>query len=233
MKLIQEARFRSVAHCCSTEAPCEKNRATAPVSGPQIFVAHPFTPAVDEWVQELQTKLSGYLTCVLPEQKVGTGVLFCKLCQQIRTATCIVSEMTEVNRNVVFEHGFAIATGARAVMIRDRTKIIPSTLDVLSDIERKDYANVDEVVEHLIELGVEGSLERVLGTSGEPKLLGEWDLSSYVTDYTKICFLRTQTDNTDSLKRISKTLRSSSFKTIDAVDPKNMQPTGFSNTAEG
>jgi hypothetical protein len=173
-----------------------------------------------EWVQELQGQLRDYIPTELPEEKKGTGVLFCKICQQIRSCTCVVSEMTTPNRNVIFEHGFAIATGARAIMARDVTKKTSSRLDVLTDIERIDYQNVEDVALHIVQLGTDRELERVLGPDGEPKLLGEWDISSRKTDYGRLCFLRTQEANTDSLRRISRTLRSSGFSAIDTVDPE-------------
>jgi hypothetical protein len=187
---------------------------------PTVFIAHPFDPGTTEWVTLLKQELENYgLKARLPISSAITGVLFCKICHQIRESSAIISELTTLNRNVIFEHGFALGIGCRGVIVRNRTRAVHSILDVLSDIERKDYENVDEVAEYVADLATNSHLDIVPSDNGDPKLLGEWDLSPFPTKPKQICLLKAGQTNSDPIKRLERILRGSAFKHV-VIDPQ-------------
>lgn len=208
------------SYCNNAKSACGLVRGATRPSEPSVFIAHPFDPGTAEWVTLLQTELSKYgIKAQLPVSSPGTGILFCKICQQIRESSAIVSELTTLNRNVIFEHGFALGIGCRGVIVRNKNRAVHSILDVLSDIERKDYDNVEEAAEHIAQLASQGDLDILAGTSGEAKILGEWDLSTYPLKPKQVCLLKAGQANTDSIRRLERVLRQSAFEHV-VVDPQ-------------
>ncbi|MCE9559401.1 MAG: hypothetical protein K8R88_10655 [Armatimonadetes bacterium] len=182
-------------------------------------MAHPFDSATSEWASLLQTALQGYgIKTTLPISSKSSGVLFCKVCQQIRGSSAIVSELTTLNRNVIFEHGFALGIGCRGIIARNKNRSVVSILDVLRDIERVEYDSVDEVAEAVAQLGIQGELGIVPSTNAQPKLLGEWDFSSFKTNSRQVCLLKGGQPQTDSIRRLQRVLRQSDFRPVE-IDP--------------
>src|SRR5579862_9201950 len=93
---------KAKSHCCNTGEQCESIRPSSGAAAASIFVAHPFSAKMDEWVHDVKTELQDYVPVRLPESTRSTGVLFCKICQDIRSSSAILSEVTDLNRNVVF-----------------------------------------------------------------------------------------------------------------------------------
>ncbi len=183
-----------------------------------FFFAHPFTPAKTEWIKNLSLEIKDRFGAEihLPAEEATGGVLFCKLCHQIRSSTAIVSEITDLNRNVLFEHGFAIALGRRSVLVRQKGIVRESELDVISDLERNEYDNREEVLEYIGRLYPE-NLNLEFADSGEPKILGKWDMTPYEPIGTRVAFLKIGQQKTDGLRRIEKILRRSGLE-IDPID---------------
>ena len=206
-------------YCNNAGQACDSVRPANRPTDLQVFIAHQFDPATAEWASLLKDELTGYgIRVTLPISSKTSGVLFCKLCQQIRQCTAIVSELTALNRNVIFEHGFALGIGCRGVIARKKNRASHSILDALKDIERIEYDNVEDVGAHVAELAASSELEIQPAANGEAKILGEWDLSAYETRLKQVCFLKAGQPNTDSIKRIDKVLRRSAFRSI-SIDP--------------
>lgn len=214
---------RPAARCCSTEQLCEQHRGAPLHNGQKVFIAHPFDPVFTEWAKEVREEIEGYgISAVLPEDDLTTGVVFCKICQQIRGCTAILSEFTALNRNVIFEHGFGLAIGMRGVIAVDKTRRKPSILTNFRDIEWKEYESREEVVLHVATLAENDKLLKEPSANGVPKVLGEWDLDDVATDFDKVCFLRTDQPNRDNVKRITSILRRCPFD-VTTVEPEEFQ----------
>ena len=88
------------------------------------FLAYPFTPYYMDFMEQLRSSLATEqnIQATLPTDTVAGSVLFCKLCPQIHASNFILSEITDLNRNVLFEHGYAIAVRRHGLLLRDDTK---------------------------------------------------------------------------------------------------------------
>lgn len=194
--------------CCNTGQRCDSSSPVDRPEHPSIFFAYPFSATLIERVAALAGEIReryGY-NCQLPIETVDSKVLFCKICSYIRSSTAIFSEVTELNRNVLFEHGFALALGLKGYLLVESGIKRDSDLDVLRDIERITYSNREDILVAVGKL-VPDALDIQYSENGEPKVLGHFDLSSTQTQIGKVVLLKAGQGRTDGFKRIEKSLR--------------------------
>ncbi|MBM4041231.1 MAG: hypothetical protein FJ290_22240 [Planctomycetes bacterium] len=95
--------------------------------------------------------LNGY-TAVLPvdpraKDKIPhDGVLWCKLCRQIHGTDMILAEISKLNRNVLFEAGYAIGAKRCAWFLRSNTKSKSGELTIIRDYETIYYNGSKDIV---------------------------------------------------------------------------------------
>ena len=91
------------------------------------FAAFPFNPdkysrLITRLKNELQKKgLEVTLPIDVDDRFPNTGILFCKLCQMIYSTNSIISEVTQINQNVMFESGYALGLGKFCYFLIDES----------------------------------------------------------------------------------------------------------------
>lgn len=208
---------------CQDVIPCQLP------TEPTAFVAYPF--AIQAWADELARELAEHtgVRALLPDSP-RTGIIFCKICSRIRAATAILSEVTTLNRNVIFEHGFALAQGRKGVLLREKRNATISQLDVLRDIERCEYDNRSEIYTYINRMHAEdnAAFQVAFTDTGEPKILGDVDLSGVRMVPGRVCFLKAEQPPTDAIRRIEKVLRAhKDFKLVDPMEYSTNRLVGY------
>lgn len=92
------------------------------------FLAYPNTPAslartMEETVRKLRSGYPQIRIRPWTEMEIAGQIIFCRVCQNLRTTRVLVADVTSLNFNVLFEVGYAIGLGAAVVTLRDATSI--------------------------------------------------------------------------------------------------------------
>jgi hypothetical protein len=108
-----------------------------------------------------ENKIKGYIRDICKHKKLVTlelstwenindvgGIIFCKICKQILESRSIVADVTYINQNVLFELGFALANGKIPILIKEQGRNT-NVVDILRDIKRIDYNDIDVLVDRL------------------------------------------------------------------------------------
>ncbi len=116
------------------------------------FAAYPFNPNkwprfINRLKKELQKK---GIDVILPIDLIDcfpdTGILFCKLCKMIYSTNSIISEVTQINQNVMFEAGYALGLGKFCYFLIDESfdsrKRISN--DLISDLQHIYYLDASQ-----------------------------------------------------------------------------------------
>jgi Cdc6-like AAA superfamily ATPase len=176
------------------------------------FLAYPFTSAYMESMECLcQSLLDEHnIHATLPTDVLEGGVIFCKLCKEIYANNFVLSEVTDLNRNVIFEHGYAIAVGRQGLLLRNRTRI-SQEFSLLKDVEQVYYENRGDIMGHVAKFEIDD--RDPAGRS--PRLIGMCQTCDIEERYNLIYFLKNGS-RSDAVRTIDKYLRKQSlFEIID------------------
>ena len=103
------------------------------------FAAYPFTHHYKDFMERLAEELESQgIELYLPHRDFQPSIIFCKLVPKIWESQFVISDVSEINQNVLFEHGYAMGMKRPTVFIRkrDATSKLPG---FLRDIERIEY----------------------------------------------------------------------------------------------
>lgn len=112
-------------------------------SSPAI-IGETIAPAVEDLNKSNLIKIKTWEDC-----KVGGRIIIDVICNEIAASNLFCADLTEVNPNVMFELGFAIATNKRVWLILDHTKQSSKKqfdqLRILTTIGYADYCNSHDI----------------------------------------------------------------------------------------
>lgn len=112
-------------YCLITQDYCKFN--ISHKGKDSYFAAYPFNPSkyprlIIRLKNELQKKgLEVTLPIDVDDRFPNTGILFCKLCKMIHSTNSIISEVTQINQNVMFESGYALGLGKFCCFLIDES----------------------------------------------------------------------------------------------------------------
>jgi len=176
------------------------------------FLAYPFTPAYMESMEHLRQSLlqQQNIQATLPTDVWEGGVIFCKLCREIYANSFVLSEITDLNRNVLFEHGYAIAVQRHGLLLRDKTRM-PQEFSLLRDVEQVYYENRADILKHVAKFKIDNRdpEERSL------RLIGMCPTCEVEERYNLIYFLKNES-RLDAVQAINKLLRKE--RLFDVID---------------
>jgi len=167
------------------------------------FLAYPFTPEYMESMEHLRQSLQDQqnVQAALPTDVWKGGVIFCKLCREIYANNFVLSEITDLNRNVLFEHGYAIAVQRHGLLLRNRTKI-SQEFPLLKDVEQVYYDNRADILGHVAKFEIDSRdpVKRSL------RLIGMCQTCDEEERYNLIYFLKNGS-RSDAVHAIDRLLR--------------------------
>jgi len=153
-------------YCLITQDYCKFN--ISHKGKDSYFAAYPFNPIkyprlITRLKNELQKKgLEVTLPIDVDDCFPDTGILFCKLCKMIYSTNSIISEVTQINQNVMFEAGYALGLGKFCYFLID-TSFDPSkriSNDLIEDLQHIYYLDArqcstffmqkEEDIQHLL-----------------------------------------------------------------------------------
>ncbi|MFX0108988.1 MAG: P-loop ATPase, Sll1717 family, partial [Candidatus Hodarchaeota archaeon] len=176
------------------------------------FLGYPFTPAYIDSMERLRPMLRDVqnIQATLPTDIWEGGVIFCKLCREIYANNFVLSEITDLNRNVLFEHGYAIAVRRHGVLLRDKTKI-SDEFPLLKDVEQVHYENREDILRHTakFQIDCDNPVKRPL------RLIGMCQTCDVEQRYNLIYFLKNGS-RSDAAHAIDKLLRKE--RLFDVID---------------
>lgn len=176
------------------------------------FLGYPFTPAYVDSMDQLKKRLRDLqsIDAALPTDVWEGGVIFCKLCREIYANNFILTEVTDLNRNVLFEHGYATAVRRHGLLLRDSTKI-SEDFPLLKDVEQVYYENRDDILRHTAKFQIDDQ-----NPSDRPlRLIGMCQTCEIEQRYNLIYSLKNGS-RSDAVRAIDKLLRKEHF--FDVVD---------------
>ncbi|HUW97184.1 MAG TPA: hypothetical protein VMW58_15490 [Anaerolineae bacterium] len=176
------------------------------------FLAYPFAPGYMESMEELRRSLrtTQNVEATLPTDVWEGGIIFCKLCREILANNFVLSEVTDLNRNVLFEHGYAIAVRRHGLLLRDRSKA-PQEFPLLKDVEQVYYENRSDILSHVTRFEIDDTDER----RRPLRLIGMCQTCQIDPRYNLIYFLKNGS-RSDAVRAIEKLLRKD--KIFDVID---------------
>ncbi|MHC4402880.1 MAG: GAF domain-containing protein [Planctomycetota bacterium] len=141
--------FKINRYCVLCAEVCKQKAKLYP--RPSAFLAYPFHrdyPSVMENVKEgLKEKGYSAVLPVDPQEKVpDQGVLFCKLCNRTYGTDMLLADTTELNRNVLFEAGYALGLRKRVYFLVSSGRIRSSALTVPGDLESIYYESSQDIL---------------------------------------------------------------------------------------
>jgi|ETNmetMinimDraft_26_1059896.scaffolds.fasta_scaffold10000_2 nucleoside 2-deoxyribosyltransferase len=120
------------------------------------FFAYPFQ---HDWPEIMNVISQGLISrgfiVELPGDIVQSGVIACKLCKMILSSNMIISEVTEPNRNVMFELGYAMGLGKEGLILVNKSSKYESLrsrykpLKLLNDLEQIHYEDSNDLIEKI------------------------------------------------------------------------------------
>jgi Cdc6-like AAA superfamily ATPase len=141
------------------------------------FAAYPFDQATMENMEQLKVLLLERIgiELELPHTFFTGTIIFCKLCPYIRHCGITISEITTLNKNVIFEHGFALGVGSRGIFLSKKARRVRLELELLKSVDQCEYLTREDIVARLM--------------SARPPLVGPeskkptLNVSDYTTNY--------------------------------------------------
>jgi hypothetical protein len=198
-------------YCAVADGTC-KESGIEYKGGRSCFLAYPFTPSYMESMEHLRQILQDRqnVQAALPTDVLEGGVIFCKLCKEIHANSFVLSEITDLNRNVLFEHGYATAVRRHGLLLRDSTKI-HQEFDLLKDVEQVHYDNRDDILRHVARFGID---------DGDPeerslRLIGMCRTCNIPQRHNLIYFLKNES-RSDAVQAINRLLRKE--RAFDVID---------------
>ena len=147
---------------------------------PSAFLAYPFNSNYESLMKRVKQglKRKGY-EAVLPMDSDSTmpdqGVLFCKLCRKILGTDMILAETTDLNRNVLFEIGYALGASRGAYSLVSNSRVKPRELPLTRDLERIFYDNSRDILEHFGDAAQVTEQDLSRGSSELTRILSNWN----------------------------------------------------------
>lgn len=182
------------------------------------FLAYPFTPECIESMERLRQDLleRQNIQAILPTDVLEGGIVFCKLCKEIYASNFTLSEVTSLNRNVLFEHGYAIGVRRHGLLLRDKTKIAEE-FSLLKDVEQVYYENRIDILNHLakFEIDEKDPVERPL------RLIGMCQTCDEDERQDLIYFLKNGS-RSDAIRNIDRFLRKQNIFQVIDDNPNDM-----------
>ena len=176
------------------------------------FLAYPFTPACMESMERLRQSLldAQNIQATLPTDVLEGGVIFCKLCKEIYANNFVLSEVTDLNRNVIFEHGYAMAVRRQGLLLRNSTRI-SQEFSLLKDVEQVYYENRGDIISHVAKFEIDDRdpVKRSL------RLIGMCQTCEIEERYNLVYFLKNGS-RSDAVRSIDRFLRKQPL--FDMVD---------------
>lgn len=185
-------------------------RSSPEVDDFKIFFAYPSEPKIQGYIKDIcNNKLLTGLN-LFPWEKLSdtAGILFCKICSQILESRTIVSDITYINQNVLFELGFAIANRKIPILIREtnRESIV---IDALKDVKRIDYNDIDVLATKLSranfeefpypELMKETKEPLVFFVSADANMPVKRPIYKCLDDFCRDCLYKIQVDDSSEI----------------------------------
>jgi hypothetical protein len=121
------------------------------------FILYPSTPRlISETIEETLRKLrleSARVSGWRDLQPAGQ-IIFCTICKQMRFAKAVVTDVTTLNFNLLFEIGYAIGLGVPVIPVRDTTflkdKRVFTELGILDTLGYIDFQNSSELATEIL-----------------------------------------------------------------------------------
>jgi len=123
-----------------------------------ITLAYSFLPWKKSWAEEVAAggRARG-VTSYLPHEHFSSNLVFCDVCQEIRSRPTLVADASDPNWNVFFEAGFAFGSGKTVVLAEDANIEAQATRAIFSDYLRATYHEKGELITKLLEAAQKGS----------------------------------------------------------------------------
>lgn len=209
MELIE--RRTPPPFCQYAAGPCDQ-RFTEMTSIGGIFL-YPSDPpqiaaTVETAVAKLRNELSEGQWLTWRNFQTTGQLIFCSICKNCRFAECVVTDVTTLNFNLMFEIGFALGLEIPVVPVRDTTFIRDKNdfdhLGILDVIGYIDFQNSDDLV---------CSLSSVLPGKSIPA-------PQVLTDFSTPLFVVKSALNTEAEIRLMSAIKKSSlnFRTYDPLE---------------
>jgi Cdc6-like AAA superfamily ATPase len=150
------------------------------------------------------------IQATLPTDVLEGGVIFCKLCKEIYANNFVLSEVTDLNRNVIFEHGYAMAVRRQGLLLRNSTRI-SQEFSLLKDVEQVYYENRGDIISHVAKFEIDDRdpVKRSL------RLIGMCQTCEIEERYNLVYFLKNGS-RSDAVRSIDRFLRKQPL--FDMVD---------------
>lgn len=129
-------------YCGFKEDGC--NYDLSPYNNMKVFFAYPCDGKIKGYIADLCKQKQLNCLTLLPWEKLSdsAGIVFCKICNEIKSSRAVVADITNLNQNVMFELGFAIANRKIPILMREQNRT-EKIIDILRDIKRIDYDDID------------------------------------------------------------------------------------------
>jgi len=182
------------------------------------FLAYPFTPAYMESMKHLRQSLLDVqnIQATLPTDVLEGGVIFCKLCKEIYANNFVLSEVTDLNRNVIFEHGYAMAVRRQGLLLRNSIRI-SQEFSLLKDVEQVYYENRGDIMSHVAKFEIDDRdpMARSL------RLIGMCQTCEIEEKYNLVYFLKNGS-RSDAVRAIDRFLRQQPLFNIVDDNPNDL-----------
>ena len=187
------------AHCPYNNQPCGTIHG-GQLAPADVFFAYPSQP--DARVETMQGAIGRFResrgcdsAIDWSELAVEGSVIFCAICEAIRSSSCVIADISGLNFNVLFEFGFAVGCGKPVwPLIEDSKQEIRtySAFKSLSNIGYSRYRNSKMIVQKLGKKrpwNRKPQLQRPTMLNGEPS-----------GDATSVLYLKSPHDDEPSLR---------------------------------
>ena len=198
----------NVRYCSFSGSSC--TRSLPEENEYKIFLAYPSEDKIKGYINEIckHKQLTGL--SLYPWEKLSDtgGIIFCKICSQLLESRSIIADITYVNQNVLFELGFAIANNKIPVLIREESRN-GIVIDVLKDVKRIDYSDIDVLVSKLYpaffesfpfpELADETKTPLVFFINADANMPVKRPIYKYLEEFCQECLYKIQIDDSSEI----------------------------------
>jgi hypothetical protein len=197
-------------YCPFINGPCGETFNDALLS--DAFFIYPLQPqilanTILETIKQLQQHSSGSKWLSWQNLSVDGHIIFCKICQALRSSKLIVADITSANFNVLFELGYAIGLRRPILPVRDssyeRHNKIIEEIGIFDTLGYQGFSNNKELVSHI---------------NSKKTFAPAINLKTEVSKQLPIYYLKSHID-TDASIKITSCLKKSYFR-FRTFDPK-------------
>jgi hypothetical protein len=204
-------------YCAIADGICDEIGEIDFAGSRSCFLAYPFAPHYIDFMTHLQEELARSLNirATLPTDVVAGRILFCKLCKEIYRTNFTISEVTDLNRNVLFEHGYALGARRHGLLLRNRSVRL-SEFPLLGDVDQLLYGNRGDILSEMHKYDPDKNDPR----KRPLRLIGMCRNCQIDEVIDRLYFLKSGS-RSDVMRMIGRLLRRSPFRVVDD-DPNDI-----------